>query len=210
MVRVCLETHEGTRPSRLPPAFFARLFVVAMSPRFAQCPLAIQLLLQPPQGLLHGLTFFQSDFRQSRFTPLSYASHPEVIRLGMKTLSVLQFDAHHSRHATACQIHSQSWLAAIRGRFCGGEWAAAITPPSTEGPQTGDNPDAHKAARLQIRAQMDMGLCIPSDTRTGCIGNPNSAFDIAPGRPEASWRSVFACALERDSNKHVAFPVRRI
>jgi len=97
------ETREQTRSSRLPPAFLARLFVMAMSPCFPQCALAVQLLFQPPQCLLHRLTFFQSDFRQFRFTPLSYAFHPEVIRQGMKTLSVQQCDAHHSRHATACQ-----------------------------------------------------------------------------------------------------------
>ena len=97
------ETREQTRSSRLPPAFLARLFVMAMSPCFPQCALAVQLLFQPPQCLLHRLTFFQSDFRQFRFTPLSYAFHPEVIRQGMKTLSVQQCVAHHSRHATACQ-----------------------------------------------------------------------------------------------------------
>jgi hypothetical protein len=127
----------------------------------------------------------------------------------MKTLSVLQCDAHHSRHATACQTRSQSWLTAIRGRLCSGEWAA-ITPPLTDGPQTGDNPDAHKAARLQIRAQMDMGLCIPSDTRTDRTGNPSSGSDIAPGRLGASWYLVLSCAWERSSDKHVAFPLCRV
>jgi hypothetical protein len=62
IVSGCLETHEGARPSGFAPALFARLFVVTMGPRFAQRPLAIQLLFQPPQGFLHGLTFFQSDF----------------------------------------------------------------------------------------------------------------------------------------------------
>jgi hypothetical protein len=62
MVNGCLETHEGTRPSGFAPAFFARLFVVTMGPRFTQRPLAVQLLFQPAQGLFHRLTFFQSDF----------------------------------------------------------------------------------------------------------------------------------------------------
>src|SRR5437899_848864 len=81
-----------------------------MGPRFAQCPLTIQLLLQPAQGLFHRLTFFQSDFRQFEFTPLSNASHPSP-EAGTKTLRVYATCAHHSRRAAACQMRSQcEWL----------------------------------------------------------------------------------------------------
>lgn len=39
--------------------------------RFPQRALAVEFLLQPPQGLLHRLTFFQSYFRHVCLTPLS-------------------------------------------------------------------------------------------------------------------------------------------
>jgi hypothetical protein len=40
------------------PTLLARLLEMAVRPRFTQRTLAIQLLLQPAQGLLHRLTFF--------------------------------------------------------------------------------------------------------------------------------------------------------
>jgi len=100
-----LEAHEGAWPSGFAPTLFARLFVVTMSPRFTQRPFAIQLLFQPSQRFFHGLTFFQSDFRQSRFTPLSNASHPRH-KWGTRTLSVPITGAHHSRPAAGCQTRS--------------------------------------------------------------------------------------------------------
>jgi hypothetical protein len=58
IVYPCSETHKAARPSGFAPTLFARLFVMTMSPRFAQRPFAIQLLLQPTQGFFHRLTFF--------------------------------------------------------------------------------------------------------------------------------------------------------
>lgn len=53
-----LESDEGARPTGFAPTLLARLLVVTMGPRLTQSPLAIQLFLQPAQGLFHRLTFF--------------------------------------------------------------------------------------------------------------------------------------------------------
>ena len=39
-----------------------------------ECPFTVDLLLQSPQGLLHGLAFFQFNFGQNTFT-----SSPETL-----------------------------------------------------------------------------------------------------------------------------------
>ena len=53
-----LECGKQPRSTGFAPTLFARLLKMTMGPRFTQCPLAIQLLLQPAQGLFHRLTLF--------------------------------------------------------------------------------------------------------------------------------------------------------
>jgi len=52
---------------------------MAVRPRFPKRAFAIQLFLQPSQGFLHRLTFFQFDFRQ-------LVSHPSLMPFAIKNL----------------------------------------------------------------------------------------------------------------------------
>src|SRR5690349_13420163 len=64
-VRVARAQHRGkTGRLLLAPAFLAWFFEVPMVAHRFERPFAVDLLLQSPQGLLHGLAFFQFNFGQ--------------------------------------------------------------------------------------------------------------------------------------------------
>lgn len=62
----------GTR--RLASSLHAGLFVMSMRSNLAHSPLAVQLLLQPAQGLVHGFTFSYFYFRHGSLTHTPF--HP--------------------------------------------------------------------------------------------------------------------------------------
>ena len=68
----------GGEPGRLlfAPASFARLFVVPVVADDPQHALAVQLLLQPPQGLVNRFSFFESDLAQGQSHPLQRPPEP--------------------------------------------------------------------------------------------------------------------------------------
>lgn len=65
-----------------PPPFLARLFKVPMASHRAQSPLAVELLLEPPQGLFHGLAFLQFYLGQNTFTSSPATWNPQAQRAG--------------------------------------------------------------------------------------------------------------------------------
>lgn len=59
---------------------FAGLLIVAMIAHFLEDAFAVDFLFQPAQGLVHGLTFFQSYF--SQLNSLPFYAYPGGSRSG--------------------------------------------------------------------------------------------------------------------------------
>ena len=82
-VRVASAQHRRKTGGFLfPPPFLARLFKVPMASHRAQSPLAVELLLEPPQGLFHGLAFLQFYLGQNTFTSSPATWNPQAQRAG--------------------------------------------------------------------------------------------------------------------------------
>src|ERR1041385_4729095 len=102
-----------------------------VGPRFAQGAFAIQLLLQPAQRFLHGLTLFQFNFRQLDSHPSLAHSilGPAMIRISARRVKAYRTrsDCNNSANgARSCRSTSVIWLILVSSK-CGSDPATSLS-----------------------------------------------------------------------------------